>query len=42
MNDPDVINKPEMNLYLGVHMNEALVGFGAGLLSTRVVLQVGI
>lgn len=42
MNDPTVTNKPEMKLYLGMHMDEALVGFGAGLLSTRVVLQVGI
>ncbi len=40
MNDLTVTNRPGMNFYLGMHMDEALVGFGAGLLSTRVVLQV--
>ena len=39
MSDPNVTSQPGMNSYLCMHMDEALVRFGASLFSTGIVLQ---
>lgn len=39
LDNPNFTNTSEITLYLGMHMDEALVRFGASLFSTRVMLQ---